>query len=243
MTNLTESWLWIGFIGMAVGSAIFGFKAVTIRRREGMEFSLVSCFITLWAAIIYLTMILGETVLTNFNGQSEIFIGRYIDWIVTTPLLLLDLGVLAAARPNLIGGVIGADLIMIITGGIAALEKAPNKYLWYIISCGAFLAVLIALLTEFSATARQRDIKVSKLFHKLRNVLVGLWFIYPIVWILGPEGVGTISVGVETIAYTILDLSAKVGFGLILTSASQNVLAQASNHSEIGAVDRAYIEE
>ena len=79
MSSLTERWLWIGFMGMVIGSVFFGFKAISLRRREGLEFSLVSCFITLWAAILYLTMILGETVLTNFNGHSAIFIGRYIE--------------------------------------------------------------------------------------------------------------------------------------------------------------------
>jgi len=83
MMNATQLWLWIGFIGMSLGFVIFGLKAVSLRRKEGMEFSLVSCFICLWAAALYLTMILGETVLYNFNGQQEVFLGRYIDWVVT----------------------------------------------------------------------------------------------------------------------------------------------------------------
>ena len=95
MTAGTEFWLWVAFIGMVFGSLIFGFKAWKERRKEGMEFALVSFFIPLWAATMYLTMILGETVLFNFRGQEVLFWGRYLDWGITTPLLLLDLGIIA----------------------------------------------------------------------------------------------------------------------------------------------------
>lgn len=242
MTNLTQFWLWVAFVGMIIGSIIFGLKAAAMRHKEGMEFPLVNFFITLWAATMYLTMILGETVLRDFNGQETIFVGRYIDWVVTTPLLLLDLGVIAGIRPKLIAGVIGADIFMIITGFIGTLENAPENYLWFIISTGSFLAILAALLTEFSNSARRRNGRINRLFTKLRNVLIGLWCAYPIVWILGAEGLRAISPGVETACYAILDLFAKVGFGLILISTSQDVLAQASNSSRIMETAHAYME-
>jgi len=243
MSSGTQLWLWIAFIGMVLGSVVFSLKAAAQRRKEGMEFALVSFFITLWAATMYLSMILGETVLFNFKGQHTLFWGRYLDWIITTPLLLMDLGVVAGARPKLIAGVMAADVFMIVTGVIATLEGSPTNYLWYVISCGAFLAILGALLTEFSDTARRRNGKINRLFQKLRNTLIALWFIYPIVWILGAEGFRVLSVETETAAYAILDLCAKVGFGLILTSASQDVLAQASNSNRILETAHSYMEE
>lgn len=242
MTYTTQIWLWIGFAGMAVGSLLFGAKAIARRRKEGMEFALVSFFITLWAATLYLSMALGETVLVDFKGQHEIFWGRYVDWVVTTPLLLLDLGVIAGCRPKLIAGVLGADIFMILTGLVATLEGSPTNYLWYTISSGAFIAILIALFTEFSATARRRNGKVNKLFQTLRNVLTVLWIAYPIVWILGPEGLTVLSIGVETACYAILDLFAKVGFGLILNGASSEVLTEASNSQNIMEAVHSYME-
>lgn len=92
--------------------------------------------------------------------------GRYVDLSITTPLLLLELGVIAGLRPKLIAGVMGADLFMILTGMIASFESPPNSYIWYIISCGAFLAILVSLLSEFSDSARRRNGKVNSLFCK-----------------------------------------------------------------------------
>jgi bacteriorhodopsin len=242
MTSGTQLWLWIAFAGMVIGSVVFGLKAAAQRRKEGMEFALVSFFITLWAATMYLSMVLGETVLFDFKGQHTLFWGRYLDWVITTPLLLLDLGVLAGARPKLVAGVMGADVFMIVTGVIATLEGSPTNYLWYVISCGAFLAILGALLTEFSVTARRRNGKINRLFQKLRNILIVLWIGYPIVWILGAEGFRVLNVEVETACYAILDLCAKVGFGFILTSVGQDVLGMASNSERILETAHSYME-
>lgn len=240
MDNTTQLWLWIAFTGMTIGSIIFGGKAIVMRKREGMEFPLESLFITLWAATMYLSMALGETV-TPINGQT-VFWGRYLDWLITTPLLLLELGVLAGLRPKLIAGVMGADVFMIVTGVIATLAAPPNSYIWWIISTGSFLAILWSLATEFTESAHRRNGKINNLFTKLRNILIVLWLCYPIVWLIGAEGFRVISVGVETLIYAILDLCAKVGFGLILVSASRDVLAQASNGRNLEVAAHAYMQ-
>ena len=135
-----------------------------------------------------------------------------------------------------------ADVFMIVTGVIATLEGSPTNYLWYVISCGAFLAILGALLSEFSATVRRRNSRVNRLFQKLRNTLIALWFGYPIVWILGAEGFRILSVETETACYAILDLWAKVGYGFMLVSAGQDVLAQASKSNRILETAHSYME-
>ncbi|MEH1832711.1 MAG: bacteriorhodopsin [Nostoc sp.] len=73
------------------------------------------------------------------------------------------------------------------------------------------------------------------------NVLIVLWICYPIVSIFGPEGFRPINPGVETGVYAILDLCAKVGFGFIFTSASNETLAQASNSDRIMEAVHSYM--
>ena len=236
----TEIWLWVAFIGMVIGFVILGIRAISHRHREGMEFSMVSFFVCLWAACMYLSMALGHTI--TLAGGQEVYWGRYLDWIVTTPLLLLDLGILAGARPKLIGAVIGADIFMIVTGVIASLTTPPENFIWYVISCGAFVALLWALFSEYSATARRRDDKVSKLFSTMRNLLVVLWICYPIVWILGAQGITIIGTAWEAFFYAVLDVTAKVVFGLILTSASATTLAKASNSDRMMRTAESYVQ-
>lgn len=125
---------------------------------------------------------------SDLSERSNSFLGRYVDWLVTTPLLLLELDAIAGFHPKLIVGAIGADIFMILTGLVTTLEDSPENYLWWTISTGAFLAILASLLTEYSASARRREGNVNSLFQKLRNALIVLWICYPIVWIFGAEG-------------------------------------------------------
>lgn len=236
----TTVWIQVTFVGMVIEAVFLGKTAIAKRHQQGMEFSIISFFVCLWAACIYLAMAFGHTV-TTVGGQ-QVYWGRYLIWIVTTPLLLLNLGMLAGARPKLIGAVMGADIFMIVTGVIASLTTPPENYIWYVISCGAFIALLSALLSEYSTTASRRDDKVSSLFCKLRNILLVLWTGYPIVWILAAQGINVINGAWSAFLYMVLDLTAKGSFGLILTNASSTTLAKASNSEREMKAAESYIQ-
>jgi bacteriorhodopsin len=54
----------------------------------------------------------------------QVFYARYIDWAFTTPLLLLDLTLVAGLPAGEIAIAIIADIIMIVTGAIGALHPS-----------------------------------------------------------------------------------------------------------------------
>ena len=236
---MTEFWLWVACIGLAIGAVFFAGKAFSARRKEGMEFALSHFFIALWAALNYYAMITGLTVSTIY-GQ-EVYWGRYVDWIVTTPLLLISLGVIAGARPKLIAGVVGADIVMIVTGLAATVAPPPTNYVWYVISCGAFIALLWALFSEYANTAYRRSDRVKNLFTQQRNFLTVLWIAYPIVWILGAQDIDILSTGVEALLYCVLDITAKVVYGFTVLSKSDTVLAHASDPERIMNTVQSYV--
>jgi bacteriorhodopsin len=236
---MTQFWLWVACIGLTIGAIYFAGKAFSARRKEGMEFALSHFFIALWAAINYYAMITGLTV-TEVFGQ-EVYWGRYVDWAVTTPLLLISLGVIAGARPKLIAGVVGADLVMIITGLAATLAPPPTNYVWYLISSGAFLALLWALFSEYANTGNRRADSVTKLFHQQRNFLSIVWFGYPIIWILGAQGIDIIGTGIEALLYCIFDITAKVIYGFTVVSKSDTILARASDSERRMETAHSYI--
>jgi bacteriorhodopsin len=64
----------------------------------------------------------------------QVYWARYIDWALTTPLLLLDLSLLAnLSGANILVAVL-ADVIMILTGLFAAFGREHNgsKWGWYV---------------------------------------------------------------------------------------------------------------
>ena len=123
----------------------------------------------------------------------------------------------ARDRNALLGTVIGADVLMIVTGAIGAITVDTTvKYLWYAFGCVAFLVVLYQILIPIRAAARGRGTEHARLYDRLLWVLIVLWFVYPIVWVLGTEGSQVIGLSAEVGIFAIVDILAKVGFGLLL---------------------------
>ncbi|MEH1830951.1 MAG: bacteriorhodopsin [Nostoc sp.] len=60
-------------------------------------------------------------------------------------------------------------------------------------------------------------------FRKLVTVHLVLWTLYPIVWILSPEGFNALGQGGETMGYTLLDIASKVGFGFLSLNTLHNL--------------------
>ncbi len=105
---------------------------------------------------------------------------------------------------------------MIATGFVATISPRPLNYIWYLVSCGAFLAVLYLLVQPYRKEALQHYPNVGrKAFRKLLAVHIVLWTCYPVVWILADTGINMISKGSETMFYTLLDIASKVGFGFL----------------------------
>ena len=220
-------WLWLGTAGMFVGMLAFismGWGETDQRR---VEHYVITIFIPAIAFTMYLSMALGFGVTgVQWGGETHpIYWARYADWLFTTPLLLIDLALVVGASRNTIATLVGLDVAMIGTGVLAALtgSNAPGNFdpltariVWWGVSTAFLVVLLYFLVGQVSQIASRRSGAASSLFGRLRNILLVLWSVYPILWIVGTEGLGLVPLFVETAGFMILDLSAKVGFGYIL---------------------------
>lgn len=111
----------------------------------------------------------------------QVFYARYIDWAITTPLLLLDLGLLAGMSGAHIFMAIVADLIMVLTGLFAAFgsEGTPQKWGWYTIACIAYIFVVWHLVLNGGANARAKGEKLRSFFVAIGAYTLVLWTAYP----------------------------------------------------------------
>lgn len=221
---MVSTWLWIGAIGMAAGLVLMLILGRTVAA-ERKHHVVVSSFVLAIASLAYFAMANGQGTLV-VDGRV-VYYARYIDWVFTTPLLLIGLMTVAMPRLQspgqardrnaLLGTVIGADLLMIVTGAIGALTVDTTvKYLWFAFGCIAFLVVLYEILIPIRAAARDRGPEHVHLYDRLLWTLMVLWFVYPIVWVLGTEGSQVIGLSAEVGIFAIVDILAKVGFGLLL---------------------------
>jgi halorhodopsin len=150
----------------------------------------------------------GEAVLTMW--------GRYLTWALSTPMILLALGLLAGSNLTKLFTAIVMDIGMCITGLAAALTTSSYalRWFWYLISCAFFVAVLYVLLVEWPEDAEVAG--TTEIFSTLKTLTVVLWFGYPIFWALGAEGFAVIGVATTSWAYSLLDIGAKYAFAYLL---------------------------
>lgn len=214
--------------------ATIAFLAMSFMQpRTRRVFHYITASITLVAAIAYFTMAsnLGWTPIdVEFQRGNprvaginrSIFYVRYIDWFITTPLLLLDLLLTAGLPWPTILFTLLMDEIMIVTGLIGALVHSSYKWGYYVFGCLAFLAVVWTVGWTARKHAFALGADVHRTFIQCGVLTLFLWFLYPIAWGLC-EGGNVISPDSEAVFYGILDVLAKPVFGILLLLGHRNI--------------------
>jgi len=229
-----ERTLWVVFVGMFISS--LAFYVLAWRQPVSKRlFHVLTAFITTFATLSYFAMAVGQGI--SYNTQTynekhahglpdttvishrEFYYARYIDWTLTTPLLLLDLAFLAGLNGSDIIVSVVADLIMILTGLFAGLtEDTRVSYAWYALGCIALLVIIFELAVNGRNTVKTKGTRTASFFLSIASFTLLLWVAYPIIWALG-EGSRILSLDGEILAYAVLDILAKpvFGFWLIFT--------------------------
>jgi len=205
----------VGFTIMSFASlAIYatGSKAPPVRHH-----TLLHSSVPFIAATAYLAMAFGVGTLVNSAGVAT-YIARYVDWSVTTPILLSGLVLTAfheRGKAGEVGGfltsIIVLDVLIIVTGLISSVAEAPlAKWVWYLWSCAAFLGVLYLLWLPLRSIALERGAALGAAYVKNLTFLTVIWFLYPLVFLVGPEGLKIITDPASVWAILAMDVVAKV---------------------------------
>ena len=152
----------------------------------------------------------------------QMFYARYIDWVLTTPLLLMDLLLTCALPWPTVFYTISMNEIMIVTGLIGALVQRRYKWGFYVFGCAAFLFVVYTVVIEGRRYAKSIGTDILRVYTICGVWTIGLWFLYPIAWGLS-EGGNVISSDSEAIFYGILDILAKPVFSFLLLWGHRNI--------------------
>jgi len=152
---------------------------------------------------------------------------RYVDWLLTVPLLLVEtvmvLALARADRAKMLGRLVPASALMIALGypGDANLDlfglTAP---VWGALSTIPFLYILYILFVELGKSLSKQSEKVRVLVRNLRLLLLGTWGVYPISFIFNMNSDSTNpdwgAFVAREIGYSVADVLAKCAFGLMI---------------------------
>jgi len=151
---------------------------------------------------------------------------RYIDWLLTVPLLLVEtvavLALAAAVRKSLLMKLVPASFLMIVLGypGDAQLDWLFPAPVWGALSTIPFLYILYVLFVELGRSLQRQSPAVRKKVANLRLLLIATWGVYPIAFLFNMNAVG-FEAGpfvAREVGYTIADVAAKCLFGLMIYS-------------------------
>jgi bacteriorhodopsin len=176
----------------------------------------------------------------NVSGEHGAFneAYRYVDWLLTVPLLLVEvIAVLALAKEvskSLIMRLVPASAAMIALGYPGEVSNSSSTATLYgVLSTIPFLYILYVLFVELTKSLERQPAGVADTVKRLRLLLIATWGVYPISYILGMNGdpTHTSFVGVQ-VGYTIADILAKCVFGLTILK-----IARMKSHAEGMAAD------
>ncbi|KAI1614446.1 bacteriorhodopsin [Exophiala viscosa] len=222
--------LWVVVVLMAISSLAFYGMAFRVPVQKRL-FHIITGLITTFAFLSYFAMATGDGVghITYTVTEShkrvpdthqdyirEIYWARYVDWSLTTPLLLLDLALLSGLNGANILVAIIADLIMVLTGLFASFGTTSGQTWGYFTwGCIAYLVIIYQLAYNGRTAVEGKDSKTKTFYASIAGFTLILWTIYPIIFGLS-EGGHVINVDQEIVAYAVLDILAKPVFGFWL---------------------------
>ena len=161
---------------------------------------------------------------------------RYVDWLLTVPLLLIELIlVMRLSREDTMSKSMrlgSAAALMIVLGypGEIATD-IPTRALWGTLSAIPFVYIVWELFSGLGASINRQPVEAQELVRKARLLTFASWGFYPIVYMAPYAGLtgGTVTTTIQ-VGYTIADILAKAGLGIL-------IFLIASTKSEVEARD------
>lgn len=150
------------------------------------------------------------------SGQGFPTALRYVDWLFTTPLLLLKFPLLlrlGERGTKFFWQLVVLDVAMIVTAFIAETAVVDSQRWWtfFLVSCLFELMIVGILFFSLGKAIDEAPAPLAKALSTMRLfVLVG-WAIYPIGFLMARAGAGEY----REVIYNIADVINKVGFGLV----------------------------
>lgn len=149
---------------------------------------------------------------------------RYVDWLLTVPLLLIELIlVMRLSQSETVSRSVSlgtAAALMILLGypGEVSGGIDTTRFVWGALSMIPFLYIVYTLYVGLGEAISKQPEGARGLVRAARNVTVLSWFFYPIVYFaafLLPISGGGVRTVLE-VGYTVADITAKAVFGVLI---------------------------
>ena len=211
---------WVISMGMLAATAFFFLERGSVA--AGWRTSVTVAGLITGIAFIHYMYMRGVWVQT---GDSPT-VYRYIDWLITVPLQMIEFYLILAAVRRVPSGIFWRLLIgslVMLVGGYLGEAGYINSMLGFIIFMAGWIYVLYEIFSGEAgkAAAKSGNKSFSTAFSALRMIVTVGWAIYPLGYVFG-NLTGGIDAESFNVIYNFADFINKIAFCLIIWAAAMS---------------------
>ena len=216
---------WVISMGMLAATAFFFMERGSVA--SGWRTSVTVAGLITGIAFIHYMYMRGVWVQT---GESPT-VYRYIDWLITVPLQMVEFYLILAAVRKVPGGIFWRLLIgslVMLIGGYMGEAGYINSLLGFIIGMAGWLYILYEVFSGEAgkAAAKSGNKGLVTAFSAMRMIVTIGWAIYPLGYVFGYL-TGGVDANSLNVIYNLADFINKIAFGLVIWAAAmQNTSAR-----------------
>jgi len=209
---------WIATAVMAAGALFFWMERSTVKASWQTSLTVASlvCFVAFWH-YMYMRDVWVAT------GESPT-VYRYIDWLVTVPMQIVEFYLILAACTAVSLGVfwklLAGSLVMLL-GGYLGETGVVSAMVGFVVGMAGWVFIIYYIFVGEAAQIKDSagNENLVMAFDGIKWIVTIGWAIYPIGYFLGYLGGGVDSGSLNTI-YNLADLVNKFLFGLVIWHAA-----------------------
>lgn len=193
-------------------AAIFGiatllFTFLSFRSGADEFLSFVDIMVAFITTISYVLMALGFLVVTSSFGEP-VYWSRWLFYMASCSLLTVSVAVILRNINTLtLVKIPILTMLVMFCGFLAAFITSIERWWFFAFSSIAYIALLITLF---------QGIPREGMNSRLMWFIIIFWSIFPVVFVLGPTGIGFFNTFYTVLFYAVLDVITKIIYGLIV---------------------------
>ncbi len=204
---------WIVSVAMVASTVFFFYEGMAVKKEWRLSMT-VAGLVTLVAGIHYYYM-------RDYwvSEQATPIVYRYIDWLITVPLLMIEFYIILKAVGASISSssfwrLLVGTLVMLI-GGYLGEAEVISALLGFIIGMIGWIVIIWEIFRGEASQAADTNESIKSAFNALRIIVLVGWAIYPLGYVFGymMQSVDPASLN---IIYNLADFINKILFGLII---------------------------
>jgi len=209
---------WLVSMGCLAATAFFFLEAGSVA--AGWRTSVIVAGLVTGIAFIHYIYMRDVWVMT---GDSPT-VYRYIDWLITVPLQMIEFFLILAAVGKSNSGIFWRLLIgtvVMLVGGYLGEAGYINSMLGFVIGMAGWIYILFEIFSGEAgkAAAKSGNKALVTAFGAMRMIVTVGWAIYPLGYVFGYL-TGGVDANSLNVIYNLADFLNKIAFGLVIWAAA-----------------------